>query len=257
MAARVEIAAPETDRSLHDAQSRHVDEQYYEVVQPGSLAERIFCYARRRIYEDFLKICQPRPENTILDVGVSDVIGGGANILEQLYPHPERIIAAGLGSAAEFHARFPQIRYRQIAAQQALPFINAAFDIVLCNAVLEHVGSIPNQMAFLQELARVGKRLFLTVPNRLFPVEHHTAIPLLHWSDATFPWACRMLRKEKWVDPANLILISRRHLEGLCPPGMRRHTGSAGIRLGPFSSNLYLFAERSADSPGLKSDRQA
>jgi hypothetical protein len=62
---------------------------------------------------------------------------------------------------------------------QALPFADSAFDILTSNAALERVGSLENQRSFLRELLRVGKKIFVTVPNRLFPVEHHTAIPLL------------------------------------------------------------------------------
>ncbi len=49
------------------------------------------------------------------------------------------------------------------------------------NAVLEHVGTRDDQLLFLREVRRVGRRVFLTTPNRHFPVEVHTRTPLLHW----------------------------------------------------------------------------
>lgn len=52
--------------------------------------------------------------------------------------------------------------------------------------MIEHVGSREAQKAFVAELARVAKVVFLTAPNRWFPVEHHTGLPLAHYHPATF-----------------------------------------------------------------------
>jgi hypothetical protein len=46
--------------------------------------------------------------------------------------------------------------------------------------VIEHVGGREEQKYFLRELLRVGKRGYFTTPNRLFPIEVHTRLPLLH-----------------------------------------------------------------------------
>jgi hypothetical protein len=48
------------------------------------------------------------------------------------------------------------------------------------NAVIEHVGNFDDQRRFLSELFRVSRRGYLTTPNRHFPIELHTRIPLLH-----------------------------------------------------------------------------
>ena len=63
----------------------------------------------------------------------------------------------------------------------ALPFPDGAFDVVHSNAVIEHVGGRERQEAFVREALRVGRRVFLTTPNRWFPIEVHTRLPLVHW----------------------------------------------------------------------------
>ncbi len=220
-----------------------MDTKYYEVATPKSSAERLAIQARNRIYSDFVLKCRPRREETILDVGVSDVTGDAANVLERCYPFPERITAVGLGTAEDFRAAFSRVTYRQIVANKPLPFADGSFDIATSNAVLEHVGSPESQCRFIAELIRVGGRVFLTVPNRFFPIEHHTAIPLLHWTDAGFALACRLLGKQDWSRPENLILMSRRRLRATCPSGARVEIGTTGVLLGPCSSNLYLYAD--------------
>jgi Methyltransferase domain len=137
--------------------------------------------ARDRIFSDFMSCMSPSPDHRILDVGVSDVVNDGANVLERSYPYQENITACGLSDAPEFRAAFPKANYRQIEPNTSLPFGANAFDIVTANAVLEHVGSFEKQVLFVGELCRVARRVFITVPNKFFPVEHHTALPLAHF----------------------------------------------------------------------------
>jgi hypothetical protein len=219
----------------------HADGKYYQVVPPRSLGERLTIAARDRIYDDFLRYCAPRPDDAILDVGVSDVVNDAANLLERKYPHPARIMALGLGDGTDFRTAFPAVPYRRIAPNQALPFPDKCFAIATSNAVLEHVGSRANQGFFVAELMRVARRTFITVPNRFFPVEHHTAIPLLHYWDASFATACRLLGKSEWAEERNLILMSSRRLRALAPAAAV--VAPTGLRLGPLSSNLLLFLD--------------
>jgi hypothetical protein len=229
--------------------TKEFDGQYYEGASPGSVSEKLVAVARDRIYADFLRLCSPKASETILDVGVSDVVGDAANVIERRYPAQDKITAAGLGRGDAFKVSFPKIQYRQIAANQALPFGDGSFDVVTANAVLEHVGSVEHQRFFVSELMRVGGRVYVTVPHRFFPVEHHTAIPFLHWFDGTFPLACRALGKQAWASSENLILMSRQRLKAVSPRDRAVEIGMTGIMLGPCSSNLYLFASDPRSRP--------
>jgi hypothetical protein len=216
-----------------------VDEKYYQAMRSRSLSERLVVAARDRIYDDFIRLCRPAPHDTILDVGVSDVVNDAANMLERKYPYPDRITALGLGVGDEFRAAFPQTSYTRIEPNRRLPFDDKSFAIATSNAVLEHVGSPSDQAFFVAELMRVACKIFVSVPNRYFPVEHHTAIPLLHFWDPTFAAACRWLGKDEWADEKNLILMAKDRLASLAPT--RAVIDYTGLRLGPFSSNLVLF----------------
>ena len=57
-----------------------------------------------------------------------------------------------------------------------------SFDIVHSNATLEHVGSYNNQIAFVKEASRISKNhVFIQTPNRFYPIDFHTNLPLVHW----------------------------------------------------------------------------
>ncbi len=216
----------------------HVDKKYYQALPSHSMSERLAIAARDRIYDDFIRCCRPGPRDTILDVGVSNVINDAANLLERKYPYPDRITALGLGSGDEFRAAFPQTAYTRTEPNQRFPFGDKTFAIAASNAVLEHVGSARNQVFFVGELMRVARKVFISVPNRFFPIEHHTAIPLLHFWDATFAAACRWLDKHEWAEERNLILMSKDRLASLGPAGAV--IDYTGLRFGPLSSNLML-----------------
>jgi len=220
--------------------SERLDRKYYQAVPAQSLSEYVLIAARDCIYEDFIEHCRPRATDRILDVGVSDIVSEAANLVERKYPYPDRITAAGLGAAGEFRETFPKVTYAQIEANRPLPFRDKHFDIATSNAVLEHVGSLANQELFVREMIRVAHRVFISVPNRWFPVEHHTGIPLAHYWNKPFRLACEWLRCSEWTDEANLIQMSKKSLGSLAPPDVPWRTGYTGIPLGPISSNLFI-----------------
>jgi hypothetical protein len=213
------------------------DQQYFQVVKPGSLAERLLRSARLNIYKDFIRLCQPDSTTTILDVGVSDVVNDASNFLEQNHTYPGQITAAGIGAGRGVAEAYGLGGFVQIEPNARLPFEDKAFDIATSNAVIEHVGSREMQRAFFAELSRVARQVFITAPNRYFPVEHHTAIPLMHYWRPTFALACKTLGKDEWLNQENLLLTGIDDLRKLNPAG---RVGYTGLALGPFSSNMYI-----------------
>jgi hypothetical protein len=151
------------------------------------LASRVSLANRRRKLSLFLRELRPTAATSVLDVGVSDGgFGAGAgsarahNFFEALYPWPERITAVSTQYLERFGEAFPQVR-RVRADGRELPFADGEFDVGFSNAVIEHELGREEQRRFVHELCRVSRRVFVTTPNRLFPVEVHTLLPLVHW----------------------------------------------------------------------------
>lgn len=150
------------------------------------LTDAISLRSRQRKLRLFLDEMRPTGETTVLDVGADELAFGEGdgcgtlNFFEELYPWPDRITALGLHDGAGFRDRYPAVRYVQGDAC-ALPFADGEFEVVFSNAVIEHVGGRERQRRLVLEALRVGRRVFLTTPNRRFPVEVHTRLPLVHW----------------------------------------------------------------------------
>ena len=148
------------------------------------IASRVSLRSRERKLRLFLELLQPGPDTTVIDVGVTDApFGGGStdNFFEALYPWPERVTAVGTTELDRFRRAFPRVRAIR-ADGRRLPFADAEFDLGFSNAVVEHVaGGRAGQCQFVRELCRVAQRVFVATPNKYFPLEVHTLVPLVHW----------------------------------------------------------------------------
>ena len=195
----------------------------------------------------------PAPGDSILDVGAtSDQTYSHSNYLAAWYPHKSRITASGIDDATFLEDLYPGLRYVR-ADGRDLPFEDGAFDHVHSSAVLEHVGSRANQIKFLSELWRVSRRsLFVTTPNRGFPVEFHTVLPLVHWLPASaFRHFLRRTGRAFFADEENLNLMTA--------ADMRRSAEAAGIAgaeqrsvtLLGWPSNLLLVARKTSEPDAI------
>lgn len=190
----------------------------------GELAARASLWNRRRKLALFMETMRPGPEMRVLDVGVGDTgfgtepgVAASQNFFEALYPWPERITAVSDVPLPNFARVFPQVS-RVTASGTELPFDDDAFDIAFSNAVIEHVGGREEQRRFVVELCRVAPRVFVSTPNRWFPVETHTLVPLVHWlppepRDRVF----KALGRDAWE---GVELLTRRELLELFPAGV-------------------------------------
>ncbi|HWC33184.1 MAG TPA: methyltransferase domain-containing protein [Mycobacteriales bacterium] len=115
--------------------------------------------------------------STALLVGVEAAAFPWSNIVERaVVDKLPSTIASGLGPRIGMGTR------ELLCDGRRLPFRDDSFDLVVSNAVIEHVGDESDQVAFVAEHHRCGRAFVITTPNLLFPVESHTQAVFLHWS---------------------------------------------------------------------------
>jgi SAM-dependent methyltransferase len=208
--------------------------------------------ARERMLQRFLTVFRPGPQTRVLDLGVTpDLTLPESNHFEQRYPFPGSLTAASIEDIAPLRGHFPEVALVRIGLED-LPFADGTFDLVFCSAVLEHVGDQDRQRHFISELMRVGKGFFLTTPNRWFPLEFHTLLPVLHWlPQRRHQQALRRLGKPFWASTDNLNLLSAGRLRRLFPASQQPIVES--VRLWGWPSNLIAHGhiQRGCDSDRL------
>ncbi len=60
-------------------------------------------------------------------------------------------------------------------------FDNGAFDVVFCNSLIEHMGTLVAQVRLADEVRRLAAGYFVQTPDWRFPVEPHYVTPFVHW----------------------------------------------------------------------------
>ena len=54
-------------------------------------------------------------------------------------------------------------------------------DVVVSSATIEHVGNDQKKLKMINNIATLTKKIFfITTPNRFYPIDFHTKIPIIH-----------------------------------------------------------------------------
>jgi hypothetical protein len=200
------------------------------------------------MFESFVSCMKIEEADTILDIGAtSDRNYDYSNYLEAWYPHENRITAVGIDNAAWIELQYPGVRFIK-ADGCDLPFANNAFDFIHSSAVIEHVGSRDQRARFLREACRVARKgVFVTTPNRRFPVEFHTVLPLIHWLPVSlYRKMLLALGYGFFAHETNLNLLSGRSLSQTARAAGIEQFGIGSVSLLGLPTNLLLMAHKPA-----------
>ena len=202
--------------------------------------------ARKTMYDLFIKVFSPNKTTSVLDLGVTpDQTLKESNFFEQLYPWKNNLTAVSIEDASQLEQVFSGLRFVQINGRD-LPFKNNEFDIVFCSAVIEHVGTNEQQAAFVKESLRVAKKFFFTTPNKKFPLDFHTMLPMIHWlPQPIHQKILRFLGYEFLSKTENLNLLSERTLLNIFLSAYEyKNIQIYRYRLLGLPSNLVIYGEK-------------
>lgn len=177
---------------------------------------RIYGPFRERFHEaraDLLvQLVRPRSGMRLLDLG-----GGDGSFAARVNERVKLNVTVAEPEATRFSAEGRGFAVEEIAAGEPLPFEDGAFDIVLCNSVIEHAtfwkgddeGTWKErarraQARFAGEIRRVAPAYFVQAPHADFPIEPHQFLPGTNWLphaivERLVPWTDRFWIKKAGV----------------------------------------------------------
>jgi SAM-dependent methyltransferase len=132
------------------------------------VADPLAAQARRRRHAMLWRMIDPKPGETIVDVGCGPADTGLAAL------EPDAPVTGVDSVNRPGYASGPR-RFIEADAR-ALPFEDGSFDIAYSNSVVEHLDPA-DRPRFAAEIRRVGGRYLVQTPNRWFPVEPHVLLP--------------------------------------------------------------------------------
>lgn len=144
---------------------------------------RFLKHNREKIHNIFLKKTNYNNKKSLLDVGTSADKNESHNVILQKTKNNKNIYCLSNQKLdIAFLNKYPQIKKSIVGDGRNIKLKSHIFDIVYSSATLEHVGNFKDQIKFIKECLRVSKNfVFITTPNRYYPIDFHTKIPLIHW----------------------------------------------------------------------------
>lgn len=189
----------------------------------STIFERLSARSRAAKLAMLGQLIGTNPAPRVLDLGGQVE---SARPLLELLPEGARVVVVNVTADEIRRTRAEGLPVRPVVGDaRTLPFPDRAFDLVYSNAVIEHLGSEAAQYEMAGEIQRVGRTWFVTTPNRWFPFEFHTRLPLVSWlpppllrrSAAAFSYNHVRRRYMSGNDQSDLCLLSARRLQRMFP----------------------------------------
>ena len=123
---------------------------------------------------------------------------------------------------------------------------NLKADLVICNATIEHVGSLENQVKMCENIIKLSNKYFIiSTPNRYHPIEFHTKIPFLHFLPKNIHrFILKLIGLDFFSKEANLNLLSYKNLMEIMKKVKHQNFKIKSINLFFFKSNLILIGKK-------------
>lgn len=109
----------------------------------------------------------PLPQRRILDVGC-----GIGTYVRQLASFSPQVYGVDI-DLERVRQGYPSVPSLLVAQSERLPFADGSFDVVLLHEVIEHVSDDGETLREACRVTKVGGRVVIYAPNRLYPFETH------------------------------------------------------------------------------------
>ena len=200
---------------------------------------------RSKIHNIFLESFVFTKKTKIIDIGSTQLLDEYENILLKKYKYKNNITCFSNQNLINLKKKYKKIKILQGDGRKTNLKKNS-YDIAYSSATIEHVGSFLNQVKFIKEMLRVAKKgIFVTTPNRYFPFDLHTFLPLIHILPKRIHrrilkfFSYKFLSQEK-----NLNLLGKSDLTKICKKLKITRYKIKKIKVLLFTSNLLLIIKK-------------
>lgn len=218
----------------------------------SNIQARMSLEARRRMFRIFLAYAGAVGGRSVLDVGATpDTERADSNCMIPWFAEAGmRVSVYSPEDVSHLKRTFGYINVLPRAGfRDPIPTPDRCVDWASASAVIEHVGSRREQVAFVRECSRVANGLFITTPNKYHWLEFHTKLPLIHWlPPAIHRRILTGMGLDTWAREEHLNLIGARDLAWIARQAIDADfswTVRTVWALG-MPSNLILLARRQA-----------
>lgn len=230
-------------------------DKFFQKYNKNNIALFFSNKARSNIIKLLIKLMfykNNNKKNKILDFGVSSSKNSDSNPFVKYFIKKKykSLYGCGLDNISDVKNNLKDLKYKKIKPNKKLPYKDNYFSISISHAVFEHLGSFKKKQFYLSELLRISKKVFITVPNRYFPVEHHSNIPLLGYLPSKLIYKILVFFNYNLFNSEKTLTfnsINDFHLiikKLINTYNFNYSINYTGLLLGKFSSHFYVYIEK-------------
>ena len=231
-----------------DKSTKHRIQTYSESKKSifHNFFKKITLDARNKFFEYFKNSTEYNNDKSILDIGTTPSLDEEQNVILTKTINNKNITCISNQDCKILSQKYPHIKEFVIGNAIKMNFQNDTFDIVHTNATIEHVGSYQNQISLIKETVRVSKKyVFIQTPNRFYPIDFHTTLPLIHWLPKNIHRKIlKILGLNFYASEKNLNLLSEKNLRNICKELNLKKFEIIKHKLFFLTSNLILIIEK-------------
>ena len=193
----------------------HKDQDTIYAINHYNFFDKIVFKKRLEISNIINNIIKDMQIHDALDIGTtSDDKNASSNIVIKNIKNIDKFkcISDQIVNSDFFHKSLNKSITEEFSENELYDFSS---DLVVSNATIEHVGNTLNQKKMLENVIKLTKKIFvITTPNKFYPIELHTKIPLIHWfPKSIYRKILKFLGLSFYANEENLNLLSVNELK--------------------------------------------
>ena len=199
---------------------KHRTETYSEAKKTFlyKIFQKITLNARSKFFETFSVYNNYSKYKSVIDIGSTPSIDKEQNTFLEKTKDNQNVTCLSNQDCRILQKKYKNIKNVIVGDAKNTMLENDSFEIVHSNATIEHVGSFDNQVSFVKEMIRISKEsVFIQTPNRHFPLDFHTILPIIHWlPKKNHRKILKFLKLDFYSKEENLNLLTVKELKKIC-----------------------------------------